>query len=236
MPIPSCARCLGASLGNHGVNVVARAFTTRNVSPTIETTARGTVRRLGSLKTRVRRVSYPRFPCNLPACCVVTPSRTSSGLTHCSNIGCKIHGGGRDLVSVCARAHTRNFNRRIGHQVVVNACTLSTNCCSTCCLGTRGIQALVGRSFRGTFRRISILIYPATPAATFGTNSGMSSPLDVCLSSLVAVPIGLTNLPKVDLPYNFSSLNLPVNLRLVNGILHRSLLFRINCTCRRTAS
>lgn len=233
--IPSFAGKVSRNIGNVHVTIPGRCFT-RNISTSIRRTIGSTVGGFRRLNTAISRISLPRAGCNIPICCVVTSSRTSSGLRHFSNVHCKFHtrsiGG---LRSICIHSHSRNFNSRIGHHVVLKAFSLSTNACSTFFGGTTRIHALVYHSCRGIFRGRSLVLKPATPAATCNVNRGVSSPIAVCVGSVLAVPIGLTKLPKVSLPTKFSS-NLPVKVRLITPHFERSALCGTNFTFRRTAS
>lgn len=194
----------------------------------------GRFRRLNTVVSA--SISVPRAGCNIPTCCVLTSSRTSSGLRHCSKVHCNFQTPSTGaLRRICIGSQARNFNSRIGHQVVLKAFSLSTNFCSTCFGGTTGVQALVTRSFTGILGSRSLVVKPANTGPTFRVNSRVTSPGAVCVGSVLAIPIGVTNLPTVSLPTNFSG-NLPINLRVVNGTFSRRAVCGTNCIFRRAAS
>lgn len=224
------------SLGNGGVNVPSSCFN-RNVSLSITTGIGRTTRIVGSLNTRIRRFSVPVIGCTVPACCVVTYTRTYSGLSEFSNVGCNCGSPStRGLHSICFGSHSRNFNVRIGGHVVLNGFILSDKCFSTCCGGTLGTGKLVIGTFGRTFRGCSFLLNPITPAATLRVNGNLDGPLTVCLNSVCAIVVGVTNLPSLTLPYKFSNSGVPIKVRLVNEPFSRGAVLTTNGTCRNRAT
>lgn len=223
---------LAKSVGKVGFKIPRRCLT-RKLSPRMGTSFVNILSALGRLKTRMRFFSVGAVRCVVPTCCVVTDTRTDSGLRHFSKIGCNFHTTRcRNLRSVCGGAEATNFNRRMGHHVVLNSFILDSNCCSTCCLGTLHAGTLVGGRFSRTFNGCSILLTPTSPFATPGVNRDLGSPLTVCLKSVCAMTIGLYNLPKVAIPYKGSDGNLPVNVRVVKSYFVRGGVLHTTRTCR----
>lgn len=226
------ARTLISSMGNVGVNVPGSCLKSK-LSPRMGSTVLTTTSRLGGGNTIIRRFSLKLMRCTVPTCCMVTYTRTDSGLTEFSNIGCKCHAGRcASLRGVCGGSHSRNFKPRIGEEVVLNSFILSSKCCSTCCLGTLEMGTLVGGTFSSTFTGCSIVLKPTTPAATPGLKRDLDSPVRVCLNSVCAVSMGLMKLPKVSLPYNVSGGKLPVKLRLVKSYFGRGGVVHTTCDFR----
>lgn len=78
-----------------------------------------------------------------------------------------------------------------------------------------------------------MVLTPAIPVATFRGKRTMDSPVRACLASVYAMPIGVTNLPNISIPYKFGTGNVPVNVRLVNGDFNRTRVLGTTCGCRR---
>jgi aspartyl-tRNA(Asn)/glutamyl-tRNA(Gln) amidotransferase subunit A len=189
------------------------------------------VEQLTALGAEVSEVSCPHFDHALAAYYLILPSEVSSNLARFDGIryGIRVGDDGtHSAEEVMALTRAAGFGPEVKRRIMIGAYALSAGYYDAYYNQAQKVRTLIARDLDEAYRRVDVLVSPATPTTAFRLGEKVDDPLAMYLFDLCTLPLNLAGHAGMSVPSGLSpDDSLPVGLQIMAPALADDRLYRV---------
>ena len=189
------------------------------------------VEQLTALGAEVSEVSCPHFDHALAAYYLILPSEVSSNLARFDGIryGIRVGDDGtHSAEEVMALTRAAGFGPEVKRRIMIGTYALSAGYYDAYYNQAQKVRTLIARDLDEAYRRVDVLVSPATPTTAFRLGEKADDPLAMYLFDLCTLPLNLAGHAGMSVPSGLSpDDSLPVGLQIMAPALADDRLYRV---------
>jgi aspartyl-tRNA(Asn)/glutamyl-tRNA(Gln) amidotransferase subunit A len=189
------------------------------------------VEQLTALGAEVSEVSCPHFDHALAAYYLILPSEVSSNLARFDGIryGLRVGDDGtHSAEEVMALTRAAGFGPEVKRRIIIGTYALSAGYYDAYYNQAQKVRTLIARDLDEAYRRVDVLVSPATPTTAFRLGEKVDDPLAMYLFDLCTLPLNLAGHAGMSVPSGLSpDDSLPVGLQIMAPALADDRLYRV---------
>lgn len=189
------------------------------------------VEKLTELGAEVSEVDCPHFDFSLPAYYLILPSEVSSNLARFDGMryGLRVgDDGSHSAEEVMAMTRAAGFGPEVKRRIMIGAYALSAGYYDAYYNQAQKVRTLIARDLDEAYRKVDVLVSPATPTTAFPLGEKVDDPLAMYLFDLCTLPLNLAGHCGMSVPSGLSpDDNLPVGLQIMAPALADDRLYRV---------
>jgi aspartyl-tRNA(Asn)/glutamyl-tRNA(Gln) amidotransferase subunit A len=187
--------------------------------------------KLTELGAEVSEVDCPHFDFSLPAYYLILPSEVSSNLARFDGMryGLRVGDDGtHSAEEVMALTRAAGFGPEVKRRIMIGAYALSAGYYDAYYNQAQKVRTLIARDLDEAYKKVDVLISPATPTTAFPLGEKVDDPLAMYLFDLCTLPLNLAGHCGMSVPSGLSpDDNLPVGLQIMAPALADDRLYRV---------
>jgi aspartyl-tRNA(Asn)/glutamyl-tRNA(Gln) amidotransferase subunit A len=189
------------------------------------------VDKLTELGAEVSEVDCPHFDYSLPAYYLILPSEVSSNLARFDGMryGLRVGDDGtHSAEEVMALTRAAGFGPEVKRRIMIGTYALSAGYYDAYYNQAQKVRTLIARDLDEAYRKVDVLVSPATPTTAFPLGEKVDDPLAMYLFDLCTLPLNLAGHCGMSVPSGLSpDDNLPVGLQIMAPALADDRLYRV---------
>jgi aspartyl-tRNA(Asn)/glutamyl-tRNA(Gln) amidotransferase subunit A len=189
---------------------------------------------LSSQGAEIVEVSLPHTKYALPAYYIVAPAEASSNLARYDGVRYGLRVKGHDVISMYENTRAKGFGREVQRRIMIGTYVLSAGYYDAYYVKAQKIRTLIKRDFEEAWKKVDIILTPATPNAAFAPGE-ITDPVQMYLNDIFTVTVNMAGLPGIAVPAGLDSGGLPLALQLIGKPFDESTLFRVAHVIEATA-
>ena len=197
------------------------------------------VEQLTALGAEVSEVDCPHFDYSLPAYYLILPSEVSSNLARfdAMRYGLRVGDDGtHSAEEVMALTRAAGFGPEVKRRIMIGTYALSAGYYDAYYNQAQKVRTMIARDLDEAYKKVDVLISPATPTTAFPLGEKVDDPLAMYLFDLCTLPLNLAGHCGMSVPSGLSpDDNLPVGLQIMAPALADDRLYRVGAASRRRA-
>jgi len=224
-PVPDYEAVLGK--GVKGLRIgVPKEYRMDAMPPEIEKLWQQGIDWLKAAGASIQDVSLPYTKYALPAYYIVAPAEASSNLARYDGVRYGLRVSGKDLVDTYEQTRAQGFGKEVKRRIIIGTYVLSAGYYDAYYLQAQKIRTLIKRDFDEAYKKVDVLLTPATPSAAFPLKSMASDPIQMYLNDIFTVTVNMAGLPAIAVPAGLAPDGLPLALQLIGKPFDEETLFR----------
>jgi aspartyl-tRNA(Asn)/glutamyl-tRNA(Gln) amidotransferase subunit A len=189
------------------------------------------VEQLTALGAEVSEVDCPHFDHSLSAYYLILPSEVSSNLARfdAMRYGLRVGDDGTHSADeVMAMTRAAGFGPEVKRRIMIGTYALSAGYYDAYYNQAQKVRTLIARDLEEAYRKVDVLVSPATPTTAFRLGEKVDDPLAMYLFDLCTLPLNLAGHCGMSVPSGLSSDDgLPVGLQIMAPALADDRLYRV---------
>jgi aspartyl-tRNA(Asn)/glutamyl-tRNA(Gln) amidotransferase subunit A len=186
---------------------------------------------LTKLGAEVSEVDCPHFDYSLPAYYLILPSEVSSNLARfdAMRYGLRVGDDGtHSAEEVMALTRAAGFGPEVKRRIMIGTYALSAGYYDAYYNQAQKVRTLIAGDLDEAYKKVDVLISPATPTTAFPLGEKVDDPLAMYLFDLCTLPLNLAGHCGMSVPSGLSpDDNLPVGLQIMAPALADDRLYRV---------
>jgi aspartyl-tRNA(Asn)/glutamyl-tRNA(Gln) amidotransferase subunit A len=186
---------------------------------------------LTKLGAEVSEVDCPHFDYSLPAYYLILPSEVSSNLARfdAMRYGLRVGDDGtHSAEEVMALTRAAGFGPEVKRRIMIGTYALSAGYYDAYYNQAQKVRTLIARDLDEAYKKVDVLISPATPTTAFPLGEKVDDPLAMYLFDLCTLPLNLAGHCGMSVPSGLSpDDNLPVGMQIMAPALADDRLYRV---------
>lgn len=219
------------------VGVVKQLRSGEGYQPGVLASFTAAVDQLTALGAEVTEVDCPHFDYSLPAYYLILPSEVSSNLAKFDGMryGLRVGDDGtRSAEEVMALTRAAGFGPEVKRRIMIGAYALSAGYYDAYYNQAQKVRTLIARDLDEAYKKVDVLVSPATPSTAFPLGEKVDDPLAMYLFDLCTLPLNLAGHCGMSVPSGLSADdNLPVGLQIMAPALADDRLYRVGAAYER---
>ncbi len=187
--------------------------------------------KLTELGAEVSEVDCPHFDFSLPAYYLILPSEVSSNLARFDGMryGVRVGDDGtHSAEEVMALTRAAGFGPEVKRRIMIGTYALSAGYYDAYYNQAQKVRTLIARDLDEAYKKVDVLVSPATPTTAFALGEKVDDPLAMYLFDLCTLPLNLAGHCGMSVPSGLSpDDNLPVGLQIMAPALADDRLYRV---------
>ncbi len=187
--------------------------------------------KLTELGAEVSEVDCPHFDFSLPAYYLILPSEVSSNLARFDGMryGLRVGDDGtHSAEEVMALTRAAGFGPEVKRRIMIGTYALSAGYYDAYYNQAQKVRTLIAHDLDEAYKKVDVLISPATPTTAFPLGEKVDDPLAMYLFDLCTLPLNLAGHCGMSVPSGLSpDDNLPVGLQIMAPALADDRLYRV---------
>jgi len=174
----------------------------------------------------IHEVSLPHTKHALPAYYIVAPAEASSNLARYDGVRYGLRVPGEDLIDTYEKTRAEGFGKEVKRRIIIGTYVLSAGYYDAYYLQAQKVRTLIKRDFDEAYKKVDVLLTPATPSAAFPLKSMNADPIQMYLNDIFTVTVNMAGLPGIAVPAGLAADGLPMALQLIGKPFDEETLFR----------
>ena len=225
MPVPDYEASLGQ--GIKGLKVgVPKEYRIEGMPAEVEKLWQQGIDWLKAAGATIHDVSLPHTKHALPAYYIVAPAEASSNLARYDGMRYGLRVPGKDLIDTYERSRAEGFGNEVKRRIMIGTYVLSAGYYDAYDLQAQKVRTLIKRDFDEAYKKVDVLLTPATPNAAFALESMNADPIQMYLNDIFTVTVNMAGLPGIAVPAGMTADGLPMGLQLIGKPFDEATLFR----------
>ncbi len=174
----------------------------------------------------IHDVSLPHTKYALPAYYIVAPAEASSNLARYDGMRYGLRVPGKDLIDTYEQSRAAGFGKEVKRRIIIGTYVLSAGYYDAYYLQAQKVRTLIKHDFDEAYKKVDVLLTPATPGAAFALESMTADPIQMYLQDVFTVTVNMAGLPGIAVPAGSAPDGLPMGLQLIGKPFDEETLFR----------
>lgn len=199
--------------GVEGIRIgVPKEYFVKGVDQKVKNLILKGIKTLEKLGGNIFEVSLPSTPSAIATYYLIAPCETSSNLARYDGTR---YGFARS-----------KFSDEAKRRIMLGTYALSAGYYEAYYLKAMQVRSLIKRDFEDVFKKVDVLVTPASPTPPFKLEERISDPLTMYLSDIFTVTANLAGIPGLAVPAGFID-GLPVGMQILGPQFSEELLFQV---------
>ncbi len=225
MPVPDYEKALGK--GVNGLKVgIPKEYRIDGMPAEIEKLWQQGIEWLKAAGASIHEVSLPHTKHALPAYYIVAPAEASSNLARYDGMRYGLRVPGENLIETYKKSRAEGFGKEVKRRIIIGTYVLSAGYYDAYYLQAQKVRTLIKRDFDEAYKKVDVLLTPATPNAAFALKSMNADPIQMYLNDVFTVTVNMAGLPGIAVPAGATADGLPLGLQLIGKPFDEETLFR----------
>ncbi|VAW67490.1 Aspartyl-tRNA(Asn) amidotransferase subunit A @ Glutamyl-tRNA(Gln) amidotransferase subunit A [hydrothermal vent metagenome] len=180
-----------------------------------------------SMGAEIIDISLPNTHLAVPVYYVVAPAECSSNLSRFDGVrfGHRCEDP-KDLEDLYKRSRGEGFGEEVKNRILMGTYALSAGYYDAYYIKAQKIRRLISNDFSEAFKKVDVIMGPASPETAFNIGEKSDDPVSMYLSDIYTIAVNLAGLPGMSLPAGFSD-GLPVGLQIIANQFEESQLLNV---------
>lgn len=213
------------------VGVVAQLHRGEGYQPGVLASFNDAVEQLRSLGAEIVEVDCPHIDHSLAAYYLILPSEVSSNLARfdAMRYGLRVGDDGtHSAEEVMALTRAAGFGPEVKRRIMIGTYALSAGYYDAYYNQAQKVRTLIARDLDEAYRKVDVLVSPATPTTAFRLGEKVDDPLAMYLFDLCTLPLNLAGHCGMSVPSGLAPDDgLPVGLQIMAPALADDRLYRV---------
>lgn len=160
-------------------------------------------------------ISLPHTAHALPCYYVLAPAEASSNLSRYDGMRFGLRVEGKDLNDTYERSRGAGFGEEVKKRILIGTYVLSAGYFDAYYIKAQKIRRLIQQDFIEAYKKVDVILTPATPSAAFGPDDKDGDPIAIYLEDVFTVTANLAGVPGIAVPAGLNSQGLPMGVQLL---------------------
>ena len=234
LPVPDYEKSLGQ--GMKGLKVgIPKEYRIDGMPAEVEKLWQQGIDWLKTAGATIHDVSLPHTKFALPAYYIVAPAEASSNLARYDGMRYGLRVPGKDLIDTYEKSRAEGFGKEVKRRIIIGTYVLSAGYYDAYYVQAQKVRTLIKRDFDEAYKKVDVLLTPATPGAAFALKSMNADPIQMYLQDVFTVTVNMAGLPGIAVPAGVAADGLPLGLQLIGKPFDEESLFRAAETIEQAA-
>ncbi|MFL2504366.1 MAG: Asp-tRNA(Asn)/Glu-tRNA(Gln) amidotransferase subunit GatA [Candidatus Azotimanducaceae bacterium] len=186
-----------------------------------------TIEELEKIGMTFTEIDLPNFSYAIPAYYVIAPAECSANLSRYDGVrfGYRCDEPS-DLKELYQRSRTEGLGKEVKNRVMAGTFALTSGYYDAFYRKAQQVRRLIKNDFVEAFKKVDVIIAPATPSTAFRLGEKASDPKEMYLQDVYTTSSNLAGLPALSMPAGFVN-NLPVGVQLIGDYFEEAQILAI---------
>ncbi|HEY3487930.1 MAG TPA: Asp-tRNA(Asn)/Glu-tRNA(Gln) amidotransferase subunit GatA, partial [Gammaproteobacteria bacterium] len=226
MPVPDYTAALNKDIAGLKIGLPREFFSAgldAGVAKAIETA----IDVYKSAGAKIVDISLPNMHLSVPVYYVVAPAECSSNLSRFDGVryGYRAENP-QDLADLFKRSRGEGFGAEVKRRIMIGTYVLSAGYYDAYYKKAQQIRRLISEDFKQAFRKVDVIMGPASPTTAFRIGEKADDPVAMYLSDIYTIAVNLAGLPGMSVPAGMAG-GLPVGLQIIGNYFDEARLLNV---------
>ncbi len=184
------------------------------------------IENLEKLGHEIIQVSLPHTKYAISCYYIIVPSEDSSNLARLDGIRYGVRAAGNSLEETYALSRDKGFPTEVKRRIMIGTYALSAGYYDAYYRQAQRVRTLICRDFDETFKKVDVLITPASPFPAFDIGEKADDVLAMYLADIFAAPASLAGVPALSVPAGKTASGLPVGIQIIGPRLKEGIVLQ----------
>ncbi len=197
-----------------------------------------TIDRLKSAGYTIKDVSLPNLKYSLGSYYIIMPAEASTNLARFDGVRYGLKKEAIDLFNDYTKTRGEGFGEEVRRRIILGAYVLSAGYYDAYYNKATAVRELIVDDFEKAFKNVDVIVTPTTPTPAFKIGEKKEDPLQMYLADIFTVPVNLTGMPAISVPFGFiedGENKLPLGFQIIAPHFKEGRLFKIGMEVERLA-
>jgi aspartyl-tRNA(Asn)/glutamyl-tRNA(Gln) amidotransferase subunit A len=214
VPVPNYRAALTGNIKGLKVGI-PREYKIDGINPEVQKMWAQTCDWLRQAGAEIVDISLPHTAHALPCYYVLAPAEASSNLSRYDGMRYGLRVEGKDLNDTYERSRGAGFGEEVKKRILVGTYVLSAGYFDAYYIKAQKIRRLIQQDFIEAYKKVDVILTPATPGAAFGPDDKDGDPIAIYLEDVFTVTANLAGVPGLAVPAGLNSQGLPMGVQLL---------------------
>lgn len=226
-PVPDYTQSLNDDLRGLKIGLPAEYFGA-GLDPVIAKSIDEMIKVLEKLGAKTVKINLPHTDLAASAYYVLAPAECSSNLARYDGVryGYRCNDP-VNLEDLYKRSRSEGFGKEVKRRILIGTYVLSSGYYEAYYRRAQKIRRLIRDDFVEAFKKVDVILTPATPTPAFNIGEKMTDPVAMYLSDVYTIAVNLAGIPGLSLPIGFSQNGLPLGGQLIGGYFSEAKLLNV---------
>lgn len=184
------------------------------------------IEKLGQLGAELIDIELPHANYGLAVYYILMPSEVSSNLARFDGVRYGLREKGDNLLDVYKNTRAKGFGTEVRRRIMLGTFALSSGYYDAYYARAQRVRTIMRNEFKEAFKRVDIIVGPATPTPAFKIGEKFSDPLTMYLSDIYTVTANVAGTPALSVPAGFVKNNIPIGLHIMGNYFEENKILR----------
>ena len=206
---------------------IPKEYMSDSIHPEIKNKMNEMIKFLKLNNFKIRDVSLPLTKQCIGVYYFLTTAEASSNLSRYDGViyGDRINSD--DIIQMYKKTRTNSFGDEVKRRIILGTFILSSGYYDSYYNQAQKVRRLIRNDFTNAFKDVDLLLTPTSPSPAFKIGEKIKDPVNMYLSDIFTVPMSLAGMPAMNIPFGFSSKNLPIGLQLTANQFEENKIFSL---------
>ncbi|MEW6457416.1 MAG: Asp-tRNA(Asn)/Glu-tRNA(Gln) amidotransferase subunit GatA [Acidobacteriota bacterium] len=174
-------------------------------------------------------IEFPLLDYCLPTYYIIATSEASSNLSKYDGVRYAFrHSDYRNLEEMYMKTRNTGFGKEVKRRIILGTFSLSSGYYEDYYLKAVKVREMIRNSFNEIFKKVEVVLFPASPEPAFKIGEKIEDPLKMYLSDIFTVSSNLASIPCISIPVTLTKNNLPIGIQILADRFEEQKLFMIS--------
>ncbi|MEJ1382194.1 MAG: amidase family protein, partial [Candidatus Sedimenticola sp. (ex Thyasira tokunagai)] len=225
-PVPDYSADLNSDIAGLKIGLPKEYFG-EGLDPRVAASIEAAIDEYKRLGAEVVEISLPNSQLAVPTYYVVAPAECSSNLSRFDGVrfGHRCEEP-KDLEDLYKRSRGEGFGAEVKRRIMIGAYALSAGYYDAYYLKAQQTRQLISDDFCEAFKRVDVIMGPATPSTAFAIGEKSDDPVTMYLSDIYTIAANLAGLPGISIPAAPVG-GKPVGLQIIGNYFQEAQLLNV---------
>ena len=179
------------------------------------------------LGATIKKIQIPLIDYAAAVYFIVSRAEAASNLARFDGIRYGLRAPADSLEEVYTNTRHDGFGPEVRSRILIGNYVLSAGHADAYYKKAKQVQAMIRQSFVDTFKEVSVLLMPTSPAPAFKFGAYAENKLQMDLQDFFTCPINLAGNAAISIPAGFSKEGLPLGFQIIAPHLGEELMFKV---------
>ncbi|BAL80753.1 Asp-tRNA(Asn)/Glu-tRNA(Gln) amidotransferase subunit GatA [Caldisericum exile] len=184
------------------------------VQPEVEKAFKESLEVFNKNGAEIVEISIPHIKYALSVYYLVAPSEASANLARYDGVRYGFEGIGDNLRDIYEDTRTRGFGREVKRRILIGTFALSEGYYDQYYLKASKVRRIIFEEFKKAFEICDAILTPTSPTTAFKFGE-KATPLEMYLSDVFTIPVNLSYLPAISVPFGTDEKGLPIGIQII---------------------
>ncbi|MEJ1438902.1 MAG: Asp-tRNA(Asn)/Glu-tRNA(Gln) amidotransferase subunit GatA [Candidatus Sedimenticola sp. (ex Thyasira tokunagai)] len=225
-PVPDYSADLNSDIAGLKIGLPKEYFG-EGLDPRVAASIEAAIDEYKRLGAEMVEISLPNSQLAVPTYYVVAPAECSSNLSRFDGVrfGHRCEEP-KDLEDLYKRSRGEGFGAEVKRRIMIGAYALSAGYYDAYYLKAQQTRQLISDDFCEAFKRVDVIMGPATPSTAFAIGEKSDDPVTMYLSDIYTIAANLAGLPGISIPAAPVG-GKPVGLQIIGNYFQEAQLLNV---------